>query len=230
LRDGDALDLDACVAAVVERRSGLMQEERVFQREATGPRDLSVLLLLDLSQSTGDRDRSGRSILAVEKEAATIMASALEAAGDMLAIHGFCSDGREKVRYLRLKEFAEPLDDIVHARLARLTSSHSTRLGAAIRHAGKQLARQRAFRRALLVLTDGEPSDIDVRDPLYLTEDARRAVLTLRKTGVDVFAFGVGVGPFRSLDRIVGEHRALRVPRIDTLPSRVMQLYAELKK
>jgi nitric oxide reductase NorD protein len=40
----------------------------------------------------------------------------------------------------------------------------------------------------------------------------------------------VGVGPFRSLDRIVGEHRVLRVPRIDTLPARVMQLYAELKK
>jgi nitric oxide reductase NorD protein len=230
LRDGDTLDLDACVAAMVERRSGLIGEERVFQRETTGPRDLSVLLLLDLSQSTADKDRSGRSILDVEKEAATVMASALEAAGDTLAIHGFCSDGRENVRYLRLKEFAEPLDDVVHARLAQLTSRHSTRLGAAIRHAGKQLARQRAFRRALLVLTDGEPSDVDVTDPLYLTEDARRAVLSLRKTGVDVFAFGIGAGPFRSLDRIVGEKRALRVPRIETLPARLMQLFAELKK
>jgi nitric oxide reductase NorD protein len=230
LRDGDTLDLDACVAAMVERRSGLIQEERVFQRETTGPRDLSILLLLDLSQSTADKDRSGRSILAVEKEAATAMASALEAAGDTLAIHGFSSDGRENVRYLRLKEFAEPFDDVVHARLARLTSSHSTRLGAAIRHAGKQLARQRAFRRALLVLTDGEPSDVDVTDPLHLTEDARRAVLSVRKTGVDVFAFGVGAGPFRSLDRIVGERRALRVPRIETLPARLMQLFAELKK
>jgi nitric oxide reductase NorD protein len=230
LRDGDTLDLDACVAAMVERRSGLIGEERVFLRETTGPRDLSVLLLLDLSQSTADRDRGGRSILAVEKEAATVMASALEAAGDTLAIHGFSSDGRENVRYLRLKEFAEPFDNVVRARLAQLTSRHSTRLGAAIRHAGKQLARQRAFRRALLVLTDGEPSDVDVTDPLYLTEDARRAVLSLRKTGVDVFAFGVGAGPFRSLDRIVGERRALRVPRIETLPARLMQLFAELKK
>src|ERR1700680_3534411 len=31
LRDGDSLDLDACVAAMVERRSGLIQDERVFQ-------------------------------------------------------------------------------------------------------------------------------------------------------------------------------------------------------
>ena len=230
MRDGDTLDLDACIATVVERRAGLTPEGRVFQREAAGPRDLSVLLLLDLSQSTEDRDSSGRSILAIEKEAATIMASALEGAGDALAIHGFSSDGREKVRYLRLKEFAEPLDVVVHARLAGLSGGHSTRLGAAIRHAGKQLARQRVFRRVLLVLTDGEPSDVDVPDPLYLTEDARRAVLSLRRTGVDVFAFGIGTGSFRSLDRIVGDRRALRVPRIDALPARVMQLYAELKK
>lgn len=230
LRDGDTLDLDACITTVVERRAGLTPEGRVFQRDAAGLRDLSVLLLLDLSQSTGDRDGSGRSILAIEKEAATIMALALEGAGDTLAIHGFNSDGREKVRYLRLKEFAEPLDVVVHARLAGLSSGHSTRLGTAIRHAGKQLARQRAFRRVLLVLTDGEPSDVDVPDPIYLTEDARRAVLSLRRAGVDVFAFGIGAGSFRSLDRIVGDRRALRVPRVESLPTRVMQLYAELKK
>lgn len=230
LRDGDTLDLDACIATVVERRAGVTLEGRVFQRDAAGPRDLSVLLLLDLSQSTEDRDGGGRSILAIEKEAATIMASALEGAGDTLAIHGFSSDGREKVRYLRLKEFAEPLDVVVQARLRGLNGGHSTRLGTAIRHAGKQLARQRAFRRVLLVLTDGEPSDIDVQDPLYLIEDARRAVLSLRRAGVDVFAFGIGAGSFRSLDRVVGDRRALRVPRVESLPARVMQLYAELKK
>lgn len=46
------------------------------------------------------------------------------------------------------------------------------------------------------MLTDGEPSDIDVRDSLYLTEDARHTVLSLRKIGVDVFAFGLGNEPF----------------------------------
>jgi hypothetical protein len=52
----------------------------------------------------------------------------------------------------------------------------------------------------------------------------------VRRTGVDVFAFGIGIGPFRTLDRIVGERRALRVPRTDALPARMLQLYAELKK
>jgi nitric oxide reductase NorD protein len=228
--DGDILDLDACVAAAIARRSGKTPEDRVFQRVMPGAHDLAVLLLLDLSESTADSDGNGRSVLAGEREAAAIMARAMNSAHDMLAVHGFSSSGREKVYYQRIKDFAEPFDAVTNARLAGLRSSHSTRLGAALRHACSCLANSRAFRRVLLVLTDGEPSDIDVSDPDYLREDARRAVLAARKAGIDVFAFALGGNSFRVLDRIVGERRVLRVPRIETLPMRIMQLFAALKK
>ncbi|WP_315835028.1 VWA domain-containing protein [Bradyrhizobium prioriisuperbiae] len=228
--DGDTLDIDAAIAWNIERRAGLVPEPRVYQRDAPGPRDLAIVLLLDLSQSTADRDRQGQSVLAIEREAARIVASAVHDAGDAIAVHGFNSDGRERVRYVRIKDFDEPVDGIVRARLAGLSSSHSTRLGPALRHAGRALALRRAFRRVLVVLTDGEPSDIDVQDPLYLAEDARRVVSQLRRRGVDTFAFGMGEGPFHQLDRIFGVRRALRVPRIAALPARIMQLYGELKK
>jgi len=228
--DGDTLDIDACVVHASERRAGMLPEANVYQRNTPGPRDLAVLLLLDLSQSTADRDSEGREILAVEREAATIVAAALEAAGDAIAVAGFNSDSRERVHYVRIKDFDEPMDEVVRARLGGLRASHSTRLGAALRHASHELAVRRAFRRVLLVLTDGEPSDIDIEDPRYLAEDARRVVQELRRRGIDTFAFGMGAGPFRSMDRIFGERRALRVPRIDVLASRLLQLYAELKK
>nr|WP_245376440.1 VWA domain-containing protein [Bradyrhizobium elkanii] len=229
-RDGDALDIDAAIALTIERRTGNISEPRVYQRDAPGPRDLAILLLLDLSQSTADRDRRGRTVLDVERKAAAIMAAAVEAANDAIAVHGFSSDGRERVRYLRIKGFAEPMDAVVRARLAGLGSGHSTRLGAALRHAGGYLAERRAFRKVLLVLTDGEPSDVDVPDAQYLVEDARRAAQQLRRRGTDIFAFGIGEQRFPQLDRIFGERYALRVPRIEVLPQRVMQLYAELKK
>ncbi|MGZ2896942.1 hypothetical protein AAEQ93_08525, partial [Pseudomonas aeruginosa] len=82
---------------------GSISEPRVYQRDAPGPRDLAILLLLDLSQSTADRDRRGRAVLDVERKAAAIMAAAVEAANDAIAVHGFSSDGRERVRYLRIK-------------------------------------------------------------------------------------------------------------------------------
>ncbi|OKO84466.1 hypothetical protein AC629_21505 [Bradyrhizobium sp. NAS80.1] len=228
--DGDTLDLDASIAFAIERRAGHFAEPRVYLRDAPGPRDLALLLLLDLSQSTADRDRSGRTILDVERKAAAIIATAAEAAADAIAVHGFNSDGRDNVRYLRIKSFEEDIDAVVHARLAGLQSSHSTRLGAALRHAGSYLSKRRAFRKVLLVLTDGEPSDIDVPDPRYLAEDARRAAHQLIRNGIDIFGFGLGQGPFSQLDRIFGQRRALRVPRIDVLPQRLVQLYTELKK
>lgn len=229
-RDGDVVDIDAAIALTTERRAGQLSEPRVYQRDAPGPRDLAILLLMDLSQSTADRDRAGRTVLEVERKAAAIIATAVDAANDAIAVHGFSSDGRERVRYLGVKDFDEPMDAVVRSRLAGLASGHSTRMGTALRHAGSYLRERRAFRKVLLVLTDGEPSDIDVPDPQYLTEDARRAVQQLRRGGIDIFAFGVGGGGFHQLDRIFGERRALRVPRIDVLPQRVMQLYAELKK
>lgn len=228
--DGDTMDIDACIVHATERRAGLLPEPHVYQRNIPGPRDLAVLLLLDLSQSTADKDRQGRDILGVEREAATVLTAALEEAGDAIAVSGFNSDSRERVHYVRIKEFDEPMDDAVRARLGALRSSHSTRLGAALRHAGQELGARRAYRRVLLVLTDGEPSDIDVQDPRYLAEDARRAVQQLRRRGIDTFAFGMGSGPFRSMDQIFGERRAMRVPRVEVLAARLLQLYAELKK
>jgi hypothetical protein len=228
--EGDSIDLDASVAAVVERRSGRLTDGRIFQRSERGYRDLSILLLLDLSRSTSEVDRQGRSVLDMERQAAAIMAEALERAGDSLAIHGFNSDGREKVRYQRLKEFNGEFGVTERRKLNALSGEYSTRLGAAVRHAGKLLSEQRAFRRVLLILTDGEPSDVDVRDVGYLTEDARNAVFAVRRSGIDVLAFGLGAGSFQSLERIAGKKRVLIVPKLDLLPLRMLHLYGELKK
>ena len=229
-RDGDALDIDAAIGLMTERRAGRVVEPWVYLRDAPGPRDLAIVLLMDLSQSTADRNSGGPTVLDVERRAAAIIATAVEAAGDAIAVHGFNSDGRECVRYTRIKAFEEQMDAIVRSRLVGLQSSHSTRLGAALRHAGSYLAQRKAFRRVLVVLTDGEPADVDVSEARYLAEDARRAVNQLRRQGIDAFAFGVGDGPFFQLDQIFGERRALRVARIDALAQRVVRLYTELKK
>tara|TARA_B110000238_G_C16118201_1_gene435897 strand:+ start:2011 stop:2172 length:162 start_codon:yes stop_codon:yes gene_type:complete len=47
-------------------------------------------------------------------------------------------------------------------------------MGVAMRHAYKELAAQQTHRRLLSIITDGEPSDIDVDDNRYLIEDARK--------------------------------------------------------
>ncbi len=151
-------------------------------------RDLSVLVLLDVSASTNDVVRgSERTVLALERDATALLARAMAGLGDPFAIRAFCSNGRENVRYYRVKDFADPFDALVIRRLAGLNGNLSTRIGAALRHAGHELGRQLTHRRLLLVVTDGEPWDIDVGDRRYLIEDARKAVMSLRHGGIDVF-------------------------------------------
>src|SRR5262249_28502145 len=150
--------------------------------------------------STRDRVAStGTSVLDVERLAVAALGAALSPRAETFALLAFASAGRDDVRVTRVKDFAEPYDASARARLAGLTPGLSTRLGAALRHGGAELARVRTHRKLILVLTDGEPSDIDVADPRDLAEDARRATLTLKARGIDVFGItldpsGVGSG------------------------------------
>ena len=192
--DGPDLDLDAALDAAIALRADDLPDERVFRTMQRRKRDLSVMILLDVSESTRDRVLpSGASVLDIERLAVAALAEALAALNDPFALRAFASAGREDVRMYGLKDFGEPYGPAVKARLAHLEPHLSTRLGTVLRHAGAEMASVRSHRKLILVLTDGEPSDIDVVDPRDLIEDARRAVLGLRSRGIDVF--GVTLDP-----------------------------------
>ncbi|UCH40595.1 MAG: VWA domain-containing protein, partial [Gammaproteobacteria bacterium] len=53
--DGDELDIDAAVRAMIDIRRGIMPDPRVNIRITRHLRDLSMILLMDLSASTNDR-------------------------------------------------------------------------------------------------------------------------------------------------------------------------------
>ncbi len=226
--DGEELDLDAALAAAIALRAGLPPDPRVYRDRRPRGGDLATLLILDVSQSTAAVGPGGRSVLDSQRRAVTALAAALHANGDRFALRAFASCGRDDVRLIRLKDFDEPWGEMAQARLAGLTPGLSTRLGAAIRHAASELAMLRAARKMMLVLTDGEPSDIDVADPRELVEDARRAVLALRPQGID--AFGIVMDPEESgsAATIFGRHNAMPVRRLEELPHRLAGIYFRL--
>ena len=157
--EGDRLDLDACIAAAVDRRLGGVPDPKVYGRLERRYRDLSVLVLLDASQSTNDVVPSaGRRVLEIEREATALLAHAMAALGDPFAIDAFCSDTRADVHYFTIKGFGESYGTRAKARLDGLVGRFSTRMGAALRHAGRRLLEQSAYRRLLLMISDGEPT------------------------------------------------------------------------
>ncbi len=230
-RDGPDLDLDAAVDAAIALRAGDLPDDRIFRTMERRKRDLAVTILLDVSESTRDRALpSGAAVLDVERMAVAALAEALAALNDPFALRAFASAGREDVRVFCLKDFDEPYSATVMARLAHLEPHLSTRLGTALRHAGAEIASVRNHRKLILVLTDGEPSDIDVVDPRDLVEDARRAVLNLRSRGIDVFGVTLDPSGAGSGAAVFGRSQHMPVRRLEDLPSRLAELYFRLAR
>jgi uncharacterized protein YegL len=228
--EGHDLDVDAMLDAGIALRMKMEPDPRIFRTTSSRHRDLAVLLLLDISESTRDRLTSGASVLEVERLAVAILAEAMSALGDPFSMLAFASNGRDDVEMTTVKSFDEPYDRACVGRLAALSSGLSTRLGTALRHAGELISHARSFRKLVIVLTDGEPSDIDVADPLDLVEDARRAAVGLRARGIDGFGVVLGADAMHSAARIFGRGNTMLVPRIEDLPVRLSELYFRLAR
>ena len=229
LEDGDDIDLNAAVDAMIAIRRGETPNPRVTMRHTVKHRDLAIVVLLDLSESTGDRIKeSGQSILELTREACALVATAITGVGDPFAIHGFASDGRHDVRYFRFKDFDERFDDRVKARLAGMSGGLSTRMGAALRHAGLHLMRQSENRKLILLVTDGEPADIDERDPQHLRQDTRRAVDDLQQQGIQSYCLTLDPNADEYVRRIFGTGRYTIVDRVTRLPEKLPMLFATL--
>lgn len=209
-QEGEEIDLDAATEFMIERRRGRSPDPRLFRRSGHSTRSASILLLLDLSASTHDRLPGGRSILELEHEAARLLMEALRASADRLEIAGFESNGRHQVNYLRLLDFGQPVPARPESLLAFARSGRSTRMGAALRHAVARLVRERSETRVLILMSDGEPSDIDVFDVRHLVEDAAMAVREAKRQGIRCFCLTHDAQAASCVRRIFG-HDAYRI-------------------
>lgn len=229
--DGDELDINAAVSAMIDIRMGIQPDTRIMMRYKRNVRDLAVMVLLDMSESSNDKVRGqDYSIMDLTRSATVLLADALDRIGDPFALHGFCSDGRHDVHYYRFKDFDQPYNDLVKARLAGLKGSYSTRMGAALRHAGEQLKLQPKSKKVLFVITDGEPADNDVRDPQYLRFDTKRAVEELQRDGVTTYALSLDPHADQYVSRIFGATNFTVLDQVERLPEKLPMLYMGLTR
>ena len=228
--DGSELDLDIAIRSLIDFKSGARPDPRINMSHRTNGRNLAVLVLLDLSQSLGDKAGDGQqTVLELSQEAVSLLAWSIEQLGDALAIAGFHSDTRHDVRYLHLKGYSERWGDSVKSRLAAMQAGYSTRIGGAIRHAAHYLAAQKAEKKLLLILTDGRPSDVDVQDERLLVEDARKAVGEVGRRGIFTYCISLDRQADAYVSEIFGQRYSV-IDRVERLPERLPELFLALTR
>ena len=223
---GDDIDIDAAVEARVEVRAGSVPDEAVYLDSLRRRRDLSVLLLLDVSGSAAEPGTLGRTVHEQQRAAVANLTVALHDLGDRVALYAYYSQGRGAVSMVPVKRFDDHLDARVMRRLNSLEPGAYSRLGAAIRHGSAVLeARGGTSRRLLVVLSDGLAYDHGY-ERAYGAADARRALTEARRRGTGCVCLTIGAGTdVQSLRRVFGNTAHATIARPDQLAGVIGPLF-----
>ncbi len=225
---GEELDLGAWLDFHVESQIAPTAEKGLFKSFRGNNRDLSCLLLADLSMSTDAHIDNEHRVIDVVQDSLLLFGEALQSVGDNFAMYGFSSVKRHNVRFTMLKNFNEPYSDHVRGRVQAIRPGFYTRMGAAIRQATNIIAEQKSTEKLLLILTDGKPNDIDHYEGRFGIEDTHQAICEAKKLGIKPFCITIDTDAQAYLPYLFGSDGFTVILRPEQLPMRLPQLYHQL--
>jgi nitric oxide reductase activation protein len=241
---GDDLDLDACIEAMIDLRTGIQPSDRVHASMQERRRDVAVAFAIDLSSSTAERlppdprhPREVQRILDLQRDAVSLLVEALERIGDAYGIYGFSGGGRDDVRLSVVKDLDERRSPAMMHRLEGLTPDHTTRMAPAIRHLTARLERSEAATKILLVVSDGRPYDFDYgqqygEDAImdYALADTARALDEARRHDVRPYLITVDPAGGDYLSRMCDPREYHVISDARDLPESLAQLYVVARR
>ena len=225
---GEELDLSAWLDFHVESTIAPTAEKGLFRSFRGNNRDLSCLLLADLSMSTDAHIDNDHRVIDVVQDSLLLFGEALQSIGDNFAMYGFSSVKRQNVRFTMLKNFNERYSDDVRGRIQAITPGFYTRMGAAIRQATQVISEQKSSEKLLLILTDGKPNDIDHYEGRFGIEDTHQAINEAKKLGIKPFCITIDTDAQAYLPYLFGSDGFTVILRPEQLPVRLPQLYHQL--
>ncbi len=225
---GDAIDMERLVGFMVNRKEDPNPRVDFYQKPLINQRDLAVLILLDLSGSTGESAGTDK-VIDVERNAALILGQGLAALGDRFSIAGFSSNGREACEYITFKDFDDAYGQEVINRLGWARPRNSTRMGAALRHAGWIFSQIDSRQRLILLITDGKPMDSGY-DPQsrYAQHDVRMACEENLRQSIATFAISTEANTLSDMEIMFPRRRFAILPDIRNLPDILPRLYVHM--
>lgn len=204
--------------------------QRFFQSFERKMRDMSTLILADVSLSTEAGITQEVRVIDTIQEALMVFAESLHRLQDRFAIYTFSSIKNTKVNFHIIKNFKEKYSDLVRGRIHAIKPGYYTRMGAAIRESAKILDKQQSANKLLLILSDGKPNDVDRYDGRYGIEDTKKAIEEAKQKGITPFCITIDLDAKEYLPYLFGRNSYAVIRDAQKLPKLLPEIYMNLTK
>lgn len=224
---GNAFDLDAITDLYTDVHSGHTPSEKIYIANRKKEKDLSILLLLDLSLSS-DAYAKGNRVIDVEKEVAILFGEIMNEFGIDFAITGFYSRTRNHTTYTMLKDFDETWNQSKF-KIGAAEPQGYTRIGAALRHSGALMAQRQTKNKWVILISDGKPNDFDRYEGRYGIQDVKQALMELNKKHIHSYALAIEAEAKYYLPQMFGQNHYQILTSPAALLHSLLALYEKIR-
>ncbi|MGZ5208975.1 MAG: VWA domain-containing protein, partial [Sulfuricurvum sp.] len=204
--------------------------QRFFQTFEKKTRDMSTLILADVSLSTEAGITQEIRVIDMIQDALMVFSESLHRLGDQFAIYTFSSIKNTKVNFHIIKNFKEAYNDNIRGRIDAIKPGYYTRMGAGIRESAKILEKQQSINKLLLILSDGKPNDVDRYDGRYGIEDTKKAIEEVKQRGITPFCITIDMDAKEYLPYLFGRNSYAVIRDAKKLPKVLPEIYMNLTK
>jgi len=224
---GDEFDIDAITDLYVDVHSQRTPSDKIYISNRKKEKDLSILMLLDISLSS-DGYAAGNRVIDVEKEVSILFGEILNEFNIDFSIDSFYSKTRNYSTYLTIKDFDENWNAAKH-KVGAVEPSGYTRIGAALRHAGVRLDRRSTKNKWVILISDGKPNDYDKYEGKYGINDVKQALRELNSKNINSYALAIEAEAKYYLPQMFGQnHYQILTTPVELLQS-LVKLYEKIK-
>lgn len=224
---GEEFDIDCVTDLFVDIHSGHTPSENIYLSKRKIEKDLSILLLLDVSLSS-DGYAAGNKVIDVEKQVSILFGEILHEFDIDFSINSFYSKTRNYSNYVTLKGFDEDWNK-AKFKVGAIDPSGYTRIGAALRHSGAMLDKRDTKNKWVILISDGKPNDYDKYEGKYGINDVKQALRELNERNINSYALAIEAQAKYYLPQMFGQnHYQILTTPVELLQA-LVKLYEKIK-
>ncbi len=224
---GSEFDIDSVTDMFVDFKTGHTPSENIYISNRKKDKDISILLLLDISLSS-DGYVDGNRIIDIEKQVAVLFGEVIQEFNIDFSIQCFYSKTRNYATYLTVKDFDDSWNKTKY-NIGSIAPNGFTRIGAALRHSKTLLNARDSKNKWVVLISDGKPNDYDKYEGKYGIKDVRQALQELKQNQINSYALAIETTAKYYLPQMFGQNHYQIVSSPNDLITSLVKLYEKIK-